>query len=154
MKERNIIFLFIITLFSACDRNSGRIEFIIKNKSDHNIAIDVPHFYNECRSFDTTFVLNKTTSICYSDFVMDCATEIPLDNALNITIYFDDTLSIRYYRNYYCASQDSSQFVASRYNPLLRENYSKTKHKSTHTYTYIFTNEDFEEAVRYNSTMK
>jgi len=162
MKTIHIFFLFVPVLLGSCEigRPIQYAEFFIKNQSDYNIRLDVSNFYyTDSRCKDTTFMLDRNNTIFYSKEGFDEGEEsIPFAVADSIVICFANIDSIVYHRLFLRDSLgnivNSSRLVTSPYNPLLRENYSQIKHGNTYTYTYIFTNKDFEEAVRYNSTMK
>jgi len=172
MKKINILSLFLLFFLNSCIKESSQqVEFIVENKSDYIIMLDVPNFYSGhimgYNLQDTIFTINSNTSISYNhQSGFGQASHEPFDKAQNIIIYFNNTDSIVYYRDFLRDSLgviiNSSRLVESKYNPLKLENYSggQTKKRKNenglevYIYTYIFTNEDFEEAVRYNSTMK
>lgn len=130
---------------TSCDRNASCGLFFLENKSDYEIRLEVPNFwYNSGLQKDTIITLHKNVNICYYEGCMGW-NDRPLASASDIIIYFNDTLSVRYYREH-----ESSGFAVSQYNPLLKENYSLAQEGNTYRYTYTFTNEDYEEAVKYN----
>jgi hypothetical protein len=152
MKKINFFFLVSIMLLASCDRNASCGLFFLENKSDYEIRLEIPNFfYNSGLQKDTTITLNKNATICYYEGCMGW-NDRPLANASDITIHFNDTLSVRYYREHLL--QENSSLAVSQYNPLLKENYSLVHEGNTYKYTYTFTNKDYENAEVINKTIQ
>lgn len=143
MKRISMILVVLVFFFSSCIKDYSTLtEFIIKNNSEYELKIQVSNFETEFYStVDTTFIIGVDSQISYK-YEKDGEEAVYYNpfgtSSDSIIIYFNDTITNMFNKN-----------NPSLYNPLIMENYSGGKvKKGLYRYTYTFTNQDFQEALK------
>jgi hypothetical protein len=142
MKKISIVLIWVLLLSSCIKDYSTLTEFVIENNLEHVVKIQVSNFETEFySSVDTIFTIGVGSKINYNyeKDGEDAVYEYPFGaSSDSIIIHFNDTVSSIFSKN-----------KDSQYNPLKIENYSGGRiKKGLYRYTYTFTNQDFQEALK------
>lgn len=141
--KKIILISVLALLISSCIKDYSTLtEFVIENNSDHAVKASLTNFEAEFyKSVDTVFTIGVGSKISYSyeNDGDDTVYEYPFGTSSGpIVIHFDNSVSSTFNKN-----------NESKFNPLKLENYSGGKiKKGYYRYTYTFTNQDFEEALK------
>ena len=142
MKNYYVLFLFLGLSFSSCIKDYSTVtKFVIKNRSDQNIKIQVSHFETVFyATTDTIFFIEADSEINhqYEKDGKDAIYEFPFGGSSDsLIIFYNDIDSTVFTKN------NSSQR-----NPLNIENYSGGKVKDgLYRYTYEVSKQDLQEAI-------
>ncbi len=144
---KNLKFLFIYLVFTACDANlefSGWTKHIYRNNSDHKVELS---YFIDSAKYES-FILAPEEEEIFDNFGSEGKGNPPFDEPRYIGVdsvvtIFNDTLSISY---------DQGRLDG---NPMRIENYELTE-AETEPYIYLFefSNEDYERALERGRIVK